>query len=83
MRDCEKDAVPTWEPREVVAVSPPEREELVPHAKPDWVALAPPVAVIEPFNVREEVETEEAAEVEIVGRHGDVRNVSSLLSPVP
>ena len=35
----------------VVAVSPPERAELVPQAKPDWVASAPPVFVVVPFRV--------------------------------
>ena len=35
----------------VVAVSPPERLALVPHAKPRTVALDPPVAVMFPFRV--------------------------------
>jgi hypothetical protein len=40
--------MPVKAPRVVVAVSPPESVETVPHAKPDWVASAPPLLVIDP-----------------------------------
>jgi hypothetical protein len=43
--------VPVNPPPVVVAVSPPESEAFVPHAKPCWVALEPPVAVMFPLRV--------------------------------
>ena len=59
-----KEAVPVWEPRVEVAVPPPTRFELVPQANPDWMALAPPVERMEPFNVAVVEETPVAAFVE-------------------
>ena len=51
----------------VVAVSPPESVEFVPHAKPRTEAFAPPVAVMFPFRTALISVTEEAAEVVMVG----------------
>ena len=56
----------------VVAVSPPERLELVPHAKPRMVEEALPSAVIEPFSVAPVVEVAVAGEVVTVGKFGTV-----------
>src|ERR1039458_4640836 len=51
----------------VVAVSPPERDEFVPQAKPRMVEEALPSEVMFPFNVTVDVEAGEAAAVETVG----------------
>jgi hypothetical protein len=51
----------------VVAVSPPERFELVPQAKPRIVEEELPPEVIDPFRVMVEVETRVASEVVRVG----------------
>ena len=64
VRDSENEAVPVWEPRVVVAVSPPVSDESVPQANPDSVASEPPVERIWPFRVAVEVEMDVALLVE-------------------
>ena len=61
-----KETVPVCAPSVVVAIIG-ERLLLVEYANPDWVAFAPPVAVIDPLNVMLEVETPDAAKVARVG----------------
>jgi hypothetical protein len=53
----------------VVAVSPPDRLELVPHAKPRTVGFEAKVAVILPLSVAPVAVTEEADCVVTVGRN--------------
>src|SRR3989344_1891809 len=69
---------------EVVAVSPFDSVELVPHAKPLTVEFAPPVAVICPFKVAEKLFTLVAASVDRVGAEttGANRNAKSMISVV-
>ena len=69
----------------VVAVSPPERLELVPQAKPRMVEEALPSAVIDPFRVMVEVETRVGTEVVRVGTVTQefVVKLPSELYPVP
>ena len=51
----------------MVAVSPPDNEATVPHAKPRTVGPAPPVAVMFPFRVAVVAVIAEAAWVVTVG----------------
>jgi hypothetical protein len=71
----------------VVAVSPPERLEFVPQAKPRMVEDALPSAVIEPFNVAPVVEVAVAGEVVRVGTDIVTVGVTALdgldLSDIP
>ena len=68
----------------VVAVSPPESVETVPHAKPRTVGPAPPVAVMLPFRVAVVWPTEDADWVVTVGLHAVVVNEAEMAPrPVP
>ena len=67
---------------EVVAVSPPESAEFVPHAKPRTVAFAPPVAVILPLRTAVVAVTDVADEVVTVGAFGANLNAKSTTSVV-
>jgi hypothetical protein len=60
------EALPVCDPRVEVAITV-ERFEAVPYAKPDCVASAPPVDVIEPLSVAVVAAIEDAADVVIVG----------------
>lgn len=77
--DVENEAVPDWAPRVDVAMTE-ERSEAVPYAKPDWVASAPPVTVIDPFKVADVWPTDEAADVDRVGA-GTARVVVETIDP--
>jgi len=75
------------EPDSVVEVSPPEREEFVPQARPRAEEFSPPVAVIFPFNVAPLTLTFVAAFVFTVGAetgHAEVINefeIGAVLVP--
>ena len=58
--DAENEAVPVWEPSVEVAITV-ERSDDTPYAKPDCVAFAPPVAVMEPFKAADVAARDEAA----------------------
>lgn len=79
MRFCEKDAVPLSAPRVEVAMTVAS-VALVPYAKPDWVALAPPVFVMAPLRVAVVLAIDEAALVARVGAvmEAAVVNISLL-----
>ena len=64
-KSSRNEAVPVSAPKVEVMNAVP-RSATVPYVKPDWVASAPPVSVIAPFNVMDEVETDEASEVAMV-----------------
>ena len=68
--------MPVCAPKVEVAIVV-ERSETVPYAKPDSVASAPPVAVMEPFRVRVEVATDVGRSVERVGTQAVVVKVAS------
>ena len=70
-RLCVNVAVPDWEPR-VEVDTPVESAELVLYAKPLCVALAPPVAVIEPDKVAPLGEMDDAELVVIDGAESGV-----------
>ena len=65
----------------VVAVSPPERLVLVPHAKPLVVGLAPPVAVMLPFAVAVVAVREDADWVVTVGALVHALVVKEVMEP--